>query len=452
MGKFCFAEMDRSKARFAFARILFLSFGLTVCLSNRSTGSSTTSGVVQVEQDLKLANSPPLTLEARAGYYLHAADITANAVGAGGADRRSREIYNQACAQLTAMLRSADGARLWNRTETITRPAGTYRLRFTAGSRKEGTWDPGYFDRLLTSARVHEKAAHPETRISDGGGALVGVYEPADPRKYFLPLVGVAVPLTAFLDFGPPASAARSMRDATLTLYDPTRRETVWSGGSHRTLAADFGAPLAYYPEPGLWLGLMAMFRPANYENRAGLYLLEPYDPDRIPVVLIHGLMSTPQMWVPTISTIESDPELRGRYQFWVFASPTGDPITLSALKLRESLARIYQLYPQTKDMVLISHSMGGLLSQMQVVTTKRVLWDDVFRSDANQLYAKLPPDNVIKKALIFDANPRVQRIIFICVPHRGANLAINWIGSLGTGLTSLARMGPMRFHRPSAN
>jgi hypothetical protein len=258
MEKLRFAEMDRSKVGFVFVRILFLSVVLTVCLSNPSMGASTTSGVVQAEQDLKLANSPPLTLEARAGYYLHAADITVNALGAGGADRRSREIYNKACAQLTAMLRSADGARLWNRTETITCPAGTYRLRFAAGSRKEGTWDPGYFDLLLTSAQVHEKAAHPETRINDWGGALVGVYEPADPRKYFLPLVGVAVPLTAVLDFGPSTSAARWMRDATLTLYAPTRRETVWIGSSHRTLAADFGAPVAYYPEPGLWLGLMA--------------------------------------------------------------------------------------------------------------------------------------------------------------------------------------------------
>jgi pimeloyl-ACP methyl ester carboxylesterase len=310
-------------------------------------------------------------------------------------------------------------------------------LRFAAGSRQAGTWGPGYFDLLLTPSQAHEKVADHEARINEWGGVLVGVYKPADPRKYFLPLVGLAVPLTAALDFTPPASTAGRIRNATLTLYDPTRKETVRIGGSQQALAADFGAPFSYYPESTL-LGLMAMFRPANYENRAGLYLLEPYDPDRIPVVLIHGLMSIPQMWVPTISAIESDPELRGRYQFWVFAYPTGDPILLSALKLRESLARVYQLYPKTKDVVLISHSMGGLVSQMQSVTTKRVLWNDVFQSDADRLYAKLPSDNVIKEALIFDANPRVQRIIFICVPHRGANLAINWIGSLGNGLISL--------------
>ena len=46
--------------------------------------------------------------------------------------------------------------------------------------------------------------------------------------------------------------------------------------GGERRLAADFAAPLAYYPEPGLLLGLMAMMRPQNYEQRAGLYVLEP--------------------------------------------------------------------------------------------------------------------------------------------------------------------------------
>ena len=347
----------------------------------------------------------------------------------------ARSIYNAASQEVVVLLRSS--AELWNRTQTIPSRDGIYRLRFAAGSHKEGTWDPGYFNFLRTPAQVHEKVAHQEARINDWGGVMVGVYKPADPRKYFLPLVGLAVPVTAALDFTTSASTVGRVRDATLALYDPTRRETIRLAGAERPLAADFGAPLAYYPKLKL-AGFMAMLRPANYEKRAGLYMLEPYDPDRIPVILIHGLTSIPQMWVPTISAIESDPEIRGRYQFWVFDYPTGDPILLSALKLRESLARVYRLYPKTKDMVLISHSMGGLLSQMQAVTTKRVLWDSVFQGDADRIYAKLPPDQVLKQALIFDANPRVHRIVFICVPHRGSDLATNWIGSFGTGLISL--------------
>jgi hypothetical protein len=163
---------------------------------------------------------------------------------------------------------------------------------------------------------------------------LVGVYKSADPWKYFLPRVGLAVPVTATLNFTTSGAGINRLRDATLALYDPTKRETVRIGGVQRPLAADFGAALAYYPEPK-FTGLMAMLRPANYEQRGGLFMLEPYDPDRIPVVFIHGLMSIPQMWVPTISAIESDPELRGRYQFWVFAYPTGDPIALRSRPAR---------------------------------------------------------------------------------------------------------------------
>jgi hypothetical protein len=372
------------------------------------------------------------------GHYLDAADAVVRSLGVSSRNETSEEarsIYNAASQEVTVLLRSS--TELWNRTETIPSRDGIYRLRFAAGSHKEGTWDPGYFDFFRTPKQVHEKVAHQEARIDDWGGVLVGVYKPADPRKYFFSLSGLAVPVTAALDFTPSAPAGGRVRDATLTLYDPTRRETVRVASAQRPLAAEFGAPLAYYPEPKL-LGFMAMLRPAKYENRAGLFMLEPYDPDRVPVVLIHGLTSIPQMWVPTISAIESDPELRGRYQFWVFAYPTGDPIALSALKLRESLAQVYQLYPKTKDMVLISHSMGGLLSQMQAVTTGRVLWDRVFQGDADRLYAKVRPDNVVKRALVFDANPRVHRIVFICVPHRGSDLATNWIGSFGVGLISL--------------
>jgi hypothetical protein len=371
-------------------------------------------------------------------HYLDAADAAVRSLGVSSRNETSEEarsIYNAASQEVTVLLRSS--AELWNRTETFPSHDGIYRLSFAVGSHKEGTWDPGYFDFFRTPKQVHEKVAHQEARINDWGGVLVGVYKPADPRKYFFSLSGLAAPVTAALDFTPSAPAAGRVRDATLTLYDPTRRETVRVASAQRPLAADFGAPLAYYPEPKL-LGFMAMLRPEKYENRAGLFMLEPYDPDRIPVVLIHGLTSIPQMWVPTISAIESDPELRGRYQFWVFAYPTGDPIALSALKLRESLAQVYQLYPKTKDMVLISHSMGGLLSQMQAVTTGRVLWDHVFQGDADRLYAKVRPDNVVKRALVFDANPRVHRIVFICVPHRGSDLATNWIGSFGVGLISL--------------
>jgi pimeloyl-ACP methyl ester carboxylesterase len=402
-------------------------------------GSALEAIVLEASVSLTEARRTRSNPRTAVGHYLDAAEaaVRSQSFSSGGkVAEDGRLIYNAATQEVTVLLRSS--AELWNQTETIPAHDGVYRLHFAGGSRKSGTWDPNYFKFFRTPEQVREKVAHQEPRLHDWGGVLVGVYKPSDPRKHFLPLVGLAVAVTAAIDFTPSISEdGQEVHDATLSLYDPTRRETVRIAGARRRLAADFGAPLAYYPDPKL-LGFMAMVRPAKYEKRAGLYMLEPYDPDRIPVLLIHGLTSIPQMWIPTISAVQSDPEIRGRYQFWVFDYPTGDPIVLSALKLRESLEQIYQLYPKTKGLVLISHSMGGLLSQMQAVTSKRVLWDSVFRGDANRLYAKLPPENVLKRALVFDANPRVERIVFICVPHRGSDLATNWIGSIGTGLISL--------------
>ncbi len=423
--------------------ILFLcSLGLSGGLAaNVGTPQGSAPDALVSEARLSLAEARKTASDPKTsvGHYLDAADAAVRSVGktSGNAtNEEARLIYNAACQEVAVLLQSSPD--LWNRTEMIPSLNGSYQLHFAPGSHTEGTWDPTYFNFFRTPRQVHEKVGHQEARINDWGGVVVGVYKPADPRKYFLPLVGLAVPVTAALDFSPSSPKAGLARDVTLALYDPTRRASLQVAGVSRPLAADFGAPLAYYPEPGLLFALQAALRPEKYENRAGIYMLEPYDPDRIPVILVHGLISIPQMWLPTISAIESDPKLRGRYQFWVFAYPTGDPMALSALEFRESLARVYQLYPKTKKMVLITHSMGGIVSQMQAVTTKRVLWDGVFKGDADRLYAKLPADNIVKRALIFDANPRIQRIVFICVPHRGSYLAVNWIGAIGSALISL--------------
>jgi pimeloyl-ACP methyl ester carboxylesterase len=393
----------------------------------RSEAQSSLAEARKMRSDPKIA----------AGYYLDAADAALQFMNSASAStaENSRLAYNRSCGELTVLLQSNPA--LWNRTEGFQSPNRAYRLHFAPGSRLVGIWAPDYFNFFRIPKQQPEKSRVQTQRRDACGGALVGVYKSADPRKYFLPRVGLAVPVTAAIDIDR-RSSSKGAREATLALYDPNKREAVQLAGAKRPLDADFAAPIAYYPNPGLLLGLAAMIQPGKYHERAGLYLLEPYDPDQIPVIFIHGLLSIPPMWVPTINAVRSDPELRGRFQFWVFAYPTGDPIALSALQLRESLARIYQLYPRTKGMILIGHSMGGLLSQMQVVNTRRLLWDAAFQKNADRLYTTVPPDSLIKKALIFDANPNIKRIVFICVPHRGSYLATSWIGSIAVGLIRL--------------
>jgi hypothetical protein len=195
--------------------------------------------VSQARQNLAEARKTQSDPSTAVGHYLDAADAALWAQRDGVSDE-ARSIYNAAAQEVSVLLRSS--AELWNRTETIPAHDGLYRLHFAAGSHENGTWDPGYFDFFRTPAQVHEKIVHQERRIDDWGGVLVGVYKPSDPRKYFLPLVGLSVPVTATLDFTPSTSTVgQKVRDATLALYDPTRRETARLAGAQRPLAASRG-------------------------------------------------------------------------------------------------------------------------------------------------------------------------------------------------------------------
>mgnify|MGYP003548202451 CR=1 FL=1 len=75
---------------------------------------------------------------------------------------------------------------------------------------------------------------------------------------------------------------------------------------SPAALAADFTAPLAYYPHPR-FLGLKEAMHVDRYFSTAGLNMLQLYDPERIPIVCVHGLISVPSMWRDTIDAVESE-------------------------------------------------------------------------------------------------------------------------------------------------
>ena len=176
----------------------------------------------------------------------------------------------------------------------------------------------------------------------------------------------------------------------------------------------------------------------SHWSGPTGLYFLQPYDPDLIPLVFVHGLMATDQMWLDVINDLEADPVLRGRYQYWVFGYPTGNPIAYSALRLREALAKVDKLYPNHRGYVLVSHSLGGVLTHMQVVTLKRENWERTVGEPAKAIFKTLPADSLVHRALVFNANPRIKRVVFICTPHRGSKLAIGFIGELGMRLITL--------------
>ena len=81
------------------------------------------------------------------------------------------------------------------------------------------------------------------------------------------------------------------------------------------------------------------------------------------------------------IETLAADPAIDGGFQFWTFGYSTGNPIPYSAYLLRRDLDEARRrLDPGKTDpafdrMVLIGHSMGGLLCKMIAVDSGDRLW-----------------------------------------------------------------------------
>jgi pimeloyl-ACP methyl ester carboxylesterase len=107
------------------------------------------------------------------------------------------------------------------------------------------------------------------------------------------------------------------------------------------------------YGRKGLW-------QPLSFvkEKRGGVYLLQAYDPDKVPVLFIHGAGGTPQDWRYFITHLD-----RSKYQAWVYYYPTGLPIDLSAAWLNNFIAELHNRYGFAR-LAIAAHSMGGLVAR----------------------------------------------------------------------------------------
>src|SRR5262249_54448351 len=219
--------------------------------------------------------------------------------------------YNAAAAELTLLLRSADGGRLWDRRLTLADRSTSYHLRLQPGS-NASTWAPDFFTSFEDPNQIKRTLIRKEVTHNGVGGALVGVRAVTPPEE-FAPPQGMAAAVTATLDFHG-SDAVLALRRPSTNLNEPVE-------GKVRPLDADFSAAISYFEPPKnlLLSDLMGTLRGGNRMEKTGLYFLEPYDPSRIPVVFVHGLMSSPFTWVKTINGLQQDPEIRKRYQPWVF-------------------------------------------------------------------------------------------------------------------------------------
>ncbi len=156
---------------------------------------------------------------------------------------------------------------------------------------------------------------------------------------------------------------------------------------------------------------------------------------------MVHGLISSPLAWIPMINELLRDPQVQERYQFLLYMYPTGVSVPIAAAGLRDSLSQARVLYdpdgrdPAFNKMVLIGHSMGGLLSRAMAVDSGEKLWE--LNSHARFADTLGPPEvlEALRRYLFFEPLPFVRRVVFLATPHRGSDLSRNVIGRVGAGL-----------------
>ena len=161
-----------------------------------------------------------------------------------------------------------------------------------------------------------------------------------------------------------------------------------------------------------------------------GLSLLRPYRRGKIPVLFVHGLWSGPWSWSRMIEDLEADPEIKDRFQFWTYGYSTGDPILYSASLLRRDLEEVRRKFdPAGTDaafdrIVVVGHSLGGLLAKMMVQDSGDRLWR-ITTSDRpfDELVGDPDDLGLFRRCLFFKPRPEVRRVVFIATPHRGSRV-----------------------------
>jgi hypothetical protein len=202
--------------------------------------------------------------------------------------------------------------------------------------------------------------------------------------------------------------------------------------GVKRELAYDLSTPLHRSMGDRFRnnMALRGLLNSDRFLDDTGIYLPDVYDPKKIPVVFVHGLKSDPHIWQNAMNEVLRDPVLREKYQCWYFLYPTGLPVYASAAKLRRMLYIARNHYdpsnnnPQMNQMVLVGHSMGGLLSRMQAIDSENEIYNAHFTKPLDELPLKPLTKELIEDAMIFKRVPFVKRTVFVASPHQGSSMA----------------------------
>jgi pimeloyl-ACP methyl ester carboxylesterase len=290
-------------------------------------------------------------------------------------------------------------------------------------------WDPALYEFIPTDELKISGADFDVRETKDGLGAPVVAKRSADQLHDLAP--------TPHFYYAATVVARFEARALHLGIEDPLEEETVKMWGHTYPLAAGFTSPLAMMlvemqPEK---LGLPRLLHPAEFAATTRIARLEPFDPNKTVILIVHGLMSSPSTWFPLINHLRGDEDIRRNYQFWFYSYPSGYPYPYSAAILRKELDAAERLYPQRKKMVVIGHSMGSCISRLLITDSGTHIANQMFTVPPKQMDISEAHKHILTECTVFKHRPEIGRVIFVSGPHRGAGLASNWLGRIAAGL-----------------
>lgn len=328
----------------------------------------------------------------------------------------ARETYNAAVVKLLDQLRCGQGT--WDERAA--------RLG-TSIDRDSAFMDPDKLDALVDARTIRIRKLVSSQQTDGLGVVTVGWVETSPvgtPRERFRLPNGIPYHLNVILNFDSPQPRWEFRKR--------WRDETIAVAGKEHVLAANWSAANEFYWKMCQLDDLLVqnVILPDRYTEETGIYFVTPYDPKKIPVVFVHGLVSSPDAFKNTLNELLPQKWFRDHYQVWLYNYPTGNPWIYSSKVFRDKMreacayARSEGSGANLDRMVIVCHSMGGLVSRSSVTDPGTKLYDSLFSRPVDELPVRQNTKELLSSGLLYEPLKEPSRVVMMAVPHRGSPVA----------------------------